>query len=194
MLSHGLLADASFHRALLAIDVELAAETKAKGCVCGGKLHVANYPRDPRGLPDDLKWGKRFSFCCAREDCRRRATPTSVRFLDRRVYTGVAVVLAAVLAQGVSGPRLRMLRGRIRVKRRTLERWRRWWREIMPRTDFWSQLRGRFDRPVEEAELPASLLARIGGTDEADRLQRLLNLLRPLSHSELMRQRFTRAA
>jgi transposase-like protein len=117
-----------------------------------------------------------------------------VRFLDRRVYTGVIVVLAAALAQGVTGRRLAKLRAELGVDRRTLERWRRWWRESVPRTDFWSELRGRLDLPVATNELPSSLLERVVGADDAERLLRFLHLIDPLSHSALMRQRSVRVA
>jgi hypothetical protein len=40
---------------------------------------------------------RRFSLCCGREGCRRRATPPSVRFLGRRVYVGAVVIVASVL-------------------------------------------------------------------------------------------------
>lgn len=112
-MSHRLLADASFHGLLLSIDADLAAEARSGGCgVCGGRLHVADYPRKPRGHPAGLgaEWSRRHHFCCASEDCRRRLTPRSVRFLDARVYTGVTVVLAAALAQGLTARRLAKLR------------------------------------------------------------------------------------
>jgi len=196
-LSHRLLADARFHRALLSIDDELAAEAGSRGCgVCGARLHVADYPRKPRGEPPGLEeeWSRRHSFCCSADGCRKRLTPTSVRFLDGRVYTGVVVVLAAVLAQGLSGKRLKILRESVGVDRRTLERWRRWWTEELPRTELWSELRGRFDRPVLEGGLPTSLLERVQGADEEERLLRLLRLLEPISHSACMRSRFARVA
>lgn len=196
-LSHRLLADASFHRALLSIDGELAAEARSRGCgVCGGRLHVADYPRKPRGEPPGLgeEWARRHSFCCSADACRKRMTPPSVRFLDRRLYTGVVVVLAAVLAQGLSGRRLRVLRESLELDRRTLDRWRSWWTEELPRTELWSELRGRFDRPVLESGLPTSLLERVRGADEKERLQRLLRLLEPISHSARMRSRFARVA
>jgi hypothetical protein len=41
---------------------------------------------------------RRFSLCCGREGCRRRATPPSIRFLGRRVYVGAAVIIASVVA------------------------------------------------------------------------------------------------
>src|SRR5258708_12280372 len=37
---------------LLSIDADLAARARAKGCAhCGGTLHNATYPGEPRGLP-----------------------------------------------------------------------------------------------------------------------------------------------
>jgi len=137
---------------------------------------------------------RRHSFCCSGRDCRKRLTPPSVRFLDRRVYLGVVVVLAVALTQGVSGRRARTLRREIGVDRRTLGRWREWWQKEVPRSDYWAELRGRLDRPPDPAALPASLLERIEGCDEEQRLVRLLSLLGPLSHSPPMRARFARVA
>jgi transposase-like protein len=196
-LSHRLLADARFHRALFSIDADLAAQARSGGCgECGGPLHAADYPRKPRGEPAGLgaEWARRHSFCCGADDCRRRLTPTSVRFLDRRVYTGVMVVLAAVLAQGLSARRVARLRSELGVDRSTLDRWRRWWREDVPQTGFWIELRGRLDRPVLARDLPASLLERVEGASEEERLLRFLHLVAPLSHSALMRARSARVA
>jgi hypothetical protein len=78
------------------VDEKLAEKTKAKGCLhCGGKLDVANYPRKPRGLeyPDGL-CDKRLSFCCRRDGCRKRLTPLSVRFMGRKVYLGIIILLS----------------------------------------------------------------------------------------------------
>ena len=194
---HRLLVDARFHRQLLVIDEDLAAGARASGCsVCGGALHSANYPRQPRGGPEEPagESDPRHSFCCAARDCRKRRTPTSVRFLDRRLYLSVVVVLAAVLAQGLSKSRTRTLCGELGVDRRTLARWQEWWQEEVPRTDFWTELRGRLDRPPDPSALPTSLLERIEGKDEEERLLCLLRLIEPLSQSVLMRRRFARAA
>ncbi len=63
---------------LFAADQDLAANAQAAGCpACGGRLHRARYPRKPRAGPPDLgpEYDWRFSFCCAAEGCRRRATP-----------------------------------------------------------------------------------------------------------------------
>lgn len=196
-MCHRLLGDASFHRQLLVIDADLAAEAQSKRCsVCNGVLHAASYPRKPRGVPEELGAGsdRRHSFCCGSRDCRKRLTPPSVRFLDRRVYTSVVVVLVAAMVHGVSAKRARTLGAELGVDARTLERWRRWWQEAVPRTDFWVELRGRLDRPVDPACLPCALLERIGGESEEERVLGLLRLIAPLSHSALMRRRFVRAA
>ncbi len=66
------------------------------------------YPRKPRGVARrvvDDSIGTRLSFCCAREGCRRRHTPASVRFLCRRVFLGAVVVLVTALSSGLTGKR-----------------------------------------------------------------------------------------
>ena len=54
MIGRELLHSGSFWSFLLSIDKDLAECTRQKGCSCGGRLHCANYPRSPRGGPDDL--------------------------------------------------------------------------------------------------------------------------------------------
>jgi hypothetical protein len=130
----------------------------------------------------DPKYSLRFSFCCEREGCRRRRTPPSVRFLGRRVYLGAVVVLIAALAEGATPRRLRQLRQLAGdVSRRTVERWRRWWRETFPQTRFWGECRGRLASPIETERLPASLLERMAGADASARLIALLRLLMPIT-------------
>ena len=41
------LNDSKFWDFLLRLDVDLADETRALGCACGGALHQADYPRKP---------------------------------------------------------------------------------------------------------------------------------------------------
>ena len=44
--------DPSIFRFLTQINTELAAETRRAGCQsCPGRLHVADFPRKPRGCP-----------------------------------------------------------------------------------------------------------------------------------------------
>lgn len=196
-MCHRVLRDARFHRQLLLIDADLAAQAQSAGCsICQGVLHAASYPRKPRGVPAEVgaEFDRRHSFCCGSRDCRKRLTPTSVRFLDRRIYTSVVIVLAAVMVSGMRRRRIRALSAELGVDARTLERWREWWRDTVPRSDFWTELRGRLDRPLDGADLPGALLERIEGEDEGQRVLGLLHLLAPLSHSELMRRRLARAA
>jgi hypothetical protein len=70
-----IFSNANFPDALLALDRELARETKQRGCPrCEGVLDVANYPRKPRGGPFALRdeHSRRLSLCCRREGCRKR--------------------------------------------------------------------------------------------------------------------------
>jgi hypothetical protein len=179
-----LLQDRTFYEMLARFDEDLAAEVHAQGCPCGGRLHRASYPRKPRGGPADLgpAYDRRHSFCCDREGCRRRATPASLRFLGRRVYLGVVVVLVSIMAHGLLPARLAKLRealgGSLSV--RTLKRWRTWWGEVFPRSLFWTQARGRFAPPVDLARMPAALLHRFRGPTLAVRVRLLLAFLAPL--------------
>ena len=163
---HKILRDASFYSALLRIDLDLAAATRALGCRCGGRLHSARYPRKPRGGPEDLgsEHERRLSFCCAEDGCRSRSTPPSVRFLGRRVYFCVVVLLLTVMCHGVTERRAAALREELGVNRRTLERWRTWWREAFVASAFWRTVRGRFAPELEVGALPGSLLERFGAT------------------------------
>ena len=115
-----LFADERLYDYLLVLDRELSERARCAGCPqCGGRLHSASYPRKPRGGPrglGDAAHARRFSLCCAR--CRKRVTPPSVRFLGRRVYTGVALVLACV--RKLNAARCRELKALLGVDRRTL--------------------------------------------------------------------------
>jgi hypothetical protein len=102
------LADQQLHQLLEKADADLAEEARAEGCCyCGGKLHRADYERKARGVPE---WNKRYSFCCDEDDCRRRRTPESLRFLGRRVYAGLIVVLVSAMTHGLKPERVRRIR------------------------------------------------------------------------------------
>lgn len=178
-----LLSDPTFFSLLFRFDQDLAAAAQTKGCGCGGALHVANYARKPRGGPEGLPaaFGLRLSFCCAEEGCRKRATPPSVRFLGRRVYLMAVVVLVTAMCHGVNRKREAKFRALVGLSLRTLERWRRWWREAFPQTRFWRGVRGRFSPPVETETLPSSLLSRFREHKESAGLVQLLAFLAPLT-------------
>ena len=78
-----------------------------------------------------------------------------MRFLGRRVYVGAIVVLIAILRHGVTEARMERLSEVVSVDRRTVERWRRWWRDRFTATSFWQIARARFMPPVEHDSLPA---------------------------------------
>jgi hypothetical protein len=87
------LQDVRFHELLLRFDQDLAAAVRAGGCAsCQAVLHSARYARKPRGVPEGLgpQYCQCLSLCCARDGCRQRATPPSLRFLGRKVYLGGA--------------------------------------------------------------------------------------------------------
>ena len=184
-MSYSLLGDARLYELLSLVDQEFAAESQAAGCrVCGGRLHSARYPRKPKvcGGPDDSRpsaW--RFSFCCAREGCRRRTTPPSVRYLGRRVYLGAVVVLGTAMQAGITPARAQHLHDLLGMSQRTLHRWRRWWRTTFPTTAFWRATQGFFTPLVRNDTLPASLLERFRGPDAGLQLLRLLRFLGPLT-------------
>ena len=190
-LLHELLRDARFYVVLLQIDRDLAARERVGGCEhCGGRLYVANYGRKPRGagvvLPAEYE--RRLSLCCGMEGCRKRRTPPSVRFLGRRVYLGAVVVLVTALCDGLTKKRAARLQELLGpgASIRTMDRWRRWWRETFSTSPFWTSLRGRLARPVDITSLPSSLLACFaGGVEPA--LVGLLRLLAPITTSPGLR-------
>lgn len=164
---------------LLAIDHELASQARGAGCPrCAGRLDSATYPRKPRGGAAHLgvAHARRLSFCCA--VCDKRVTPPSVRFLGRRVYFGAVVVLAC--AKALTAHRVKTLSSELGVDRRTLRRWRRWWREQFVHSPLWRIERGRFSPAPAHERLPGSLLERFTGTLE-QQLVALLKFLSPLT-------------
>lgn len=178
---------AKFLAFLLRIDAELADEAREKGCSCGGVLHCANYPRKPRGGPERLDLDPdaslRFSFCCAKDGCRQRMTPSSVRFLGPKLYLGAVVILACAMRQGPSPIAARKLHELVGVDRHTLVRWQVWWREMFATSLFFKGAAGRFKSPVDHDLLPLSLLERFRRPTERKRLVRFLRFIAPITTS-----------
>ena len=165
-----LLQELRFYLRLQQHDDDRAAEARAAGCDCGGRLHSARYRRKPRGGPTGIggDYGRRWSFCCAEEGCRRRVTPPSVRFLGRKVYLGAVVVVLAALRQTASALRLASVRKYVGVSWRTLRRWAAWWRESFAGSRFWKAAQGLLAPPAPAAAtLPAALISVFSGDEEA---------------------------
>ena len=154
-----------FFEALFVCDEAIAEQVAAAGCRhCGGPLYQSNYERKPRGAwiaGAGEAFSLRHSLCCGREGCRRRALPPSLRFLGRRVYLEVVVVLASAVVQLSSS--LRRARALTGVPGWTLRRWADWWTEAFPASRTWQEIRAAFaPPPPDEGRLPMSLLERLG--------------------------------
>ena len=86
--------------------------------------------------------------------------------------------------------RVKKLRKELGVDRRTLQRWRRWWTEKVPRTIWWREVRGEIAGELVTDELPHSLFERFVG-DGRGKLLGLLRLMGPLTQSERMSRRYS---
>ena len=104
----------------------------------------------------------------------------SVRFLGRRVYLALVVVLRSSRHAG-STSGAAALADEVAVPLRTLERWRLWWTEAFVVTPLWLAGCGAFMPPVDTGALPASLLERFVAADPSTRLIGLLRWLLPLT-------------
>lgn len=104
-----------------------------------------------------------------------------MRFLGRKVYAGAVVVLATALQHGPSKKSVTALSSLLGITRRTLVRWRRWWSTAFATSRFWTSLRGRFVPVIDEAAIPASLLSRMLGIDDAEQLIALLRVVAPVT-------------
>lgn len=102
----------------------------------------------------------------------------SVRFLGRRVYLGLIVVLMSVRRTTLSATAAQLIET-LGIPERTIARWRNWWLQVFPATTLWQAACARFMPPVQTAALPASLITRFGAPP--DSMMRLLAFLTPLS-------------
>ncbi len=169
------------------------------GCShCGGPLHRGDYPRKPRGgllAAGGELFSRRLSLCCGWEGCRRRATPPSVRFLGRRVYLGVAMILAGMASRALG--RAGAVKRTTGIPARTVQRWRTWWQTRFPESRLFQAERGRFLPPLGIAELPVSLVERFGpaGGDLVEAVVRTLGFMAPLTTASVLDgSRFVRLA
>lgn len=178
---HTLLKSPRFFSLLIQIDADIANQMHRTICpLCAaGVLHRANYPRKPKACPQEVlhDYQSRWSFCC--HLCRRRSTPMSVRFLGRRVYVALAVVVLAAKRNRINAAITAVVET-LGVPERTVARWRQWWLQRFACTALWQEMNARFMPPVQIVDLPRSLMDRFTGvTHEA--MLRLLTFLSPLS-------------
>ena len=115
-----------------------------------------------------------------REGCRERKTPPSLRFLGRRVYLATMVVLISTMLHGATAPRMTELSQRLGVSRRTVARWREWWRSTFTQSRFWQAARAAFMPPLDPKRLPACLLERFAGSG-GEPLLAMLRFLTPIT-------------
>jgi hypothetical protein len=113
---------------------------------CGGALHSARYSARPEvcrpGSTDRRIAGGPASAAVDR--CRQCNTPPSLRFLCRRVYLATMMVLISAMLHGATPPRVARLSQLLGVCRRTLARWREWWRTAFVQSRFWQAARATF--------------------------------------------------
>lgn len=141
----------NFFQQQLQTDRKVVEQARERGCPCGGRLHRADYPRKPRGVPDGCERyvDRRFSLCCATPGCRRRCTPPSVRFMGRRVYLAAVILMACASFADVDATE---------IPTRTRRRWRTYFTSQMVESASWQEIRGYLRHPVDERTLPGSLL------------------------------------
>jgi hypothetical protein len=184
-MSQNFLFNATFHLLLNTIDQELTFETQQKGCLyCGGKLHQADYPRSPLGLPAQFRdtYEERYSLCCS--ICRRRSTPSSVRFFGRRWFPAPLLVLISALMRGANERRRLQVKQYFgfTVSQSTWKRWHQWWCEAFMTTPFWQQVKGLLPPipKILQGPFPRVLLDMFQGKFE-ERMCLLLKFLMPLT-------------
>lgn len=145
-MSQNFIYKSSFHELLVTIDQEFACNLLKNGCLfCGGKLHQADYPRSPMGMPLAFRdhYTQRISFCCA--FCRRRTTPPSVRFFGRRWYPAPIHIFISIMTCGINKRRIALIDKHfgITVRESTWRRWRQWFSSEFVVTTCWQTAKGR---------------------------------------------------
>ena len=173
------------HGVLLALDERAAERVRVSGCThCGARLDVANYPRKVRGLSAEGEtagaYEIRFSLCCSRDGCRHRATPPSVRFLGRKVYVALAMLLVSTGRAADTGSPPAIAVTRDAPSWATRRRYRRWWAVEFFATPWFAEMAGRFAEPLDVVDAAASLLDHFMGSLR-ERAVGLLRLVSPLS-------------
>jgi hypothetical protein len=181
---NSLINDPKLYEILLQIDKDLAAQTKEKGCPhCGGVLHSACYPRKLKGasVSTDNKKLTRFSFCCDTDGCRIRITPHSVRFLGRKRYLSVSVILLSAIHQGLSQRRTEEMSKLLGISLKTLSRWQTWWQDTFSHSKCWLYRKSFIVPPVNPTYLCRELVERFCAQYDSAGMVELLWFISPLN-------------
>ncbi|MEN8250723.1 MAG: hypothetical protein ABFS32_17450 [Bacteroidota bacterium] len=177
-----MLTDARFHNSLFDLDRLIAEQVRQKQCrLCHGNLHQSHFLRKPRGLPEDINpdYSIRFSYCCGTEGCRKRFTAPSMRFLSRKVYSSIVIILIFLLKPETDESRIEKINTLLgtTLSIETLRRWRHFWIKDVPQTHAWKRLS--LHRSHSQ-ELPVSLLMLFEQSGE-QALKMGLKLILPLT-------------
>ena len=81
-----------------------------------------------------------------------------MRFLGRKVFLGVIVVLISAMEHGLTPKRRKQLIEDLDLYPKTISHWRKWWREIFPVSRCWRAEKGNFMPPIEPDDLPGALV------------------------------------
>jgi hypothetical protein len=184
-----------FFSRLMQQDEAIARQVAGADCPeCGGPLHRADYDRKPRGgviARAGEEFVRRFSLCCGREGCRKRATPPSLRFLGRRVYLGAVVLVVSIAAQALATAAA--IKATTGVPARTAGRWLGWWRGPFLDSAVFVWLRARLVG-VAAGDVPTSIVERLEGS-VLEKVGTMLELLAPLTTGSVRDgSRFLRSA
>jgi hypothetical protein len=106
----------------------------------------------------------------------------SVRFLGRKVYGGIVVVLVSAMMHGLREDRVKRLRQVLGMDRRTLQHWREWWTRTFTQGRLWRAAQGRFRHPIVEERLPLGLVEAFGA-QQRNGLVNLMKFLSPITTS-----------
>lgn len=152
--------ESSFYFFLLKIDQDTLHKVKEKRCpYCNSSLDMAHFLRKPRGFPPGNfpnEFCIRYSLCCRKEGCRKRISPPSVRFLGRKVYLMIFILFTS----SISRKYFRIIQKETGLSSHSLTRWRNFWKNEFLKTSFWKHAKARFMPPINEDQLPGSLLRR----------------------------------
>lgn len=160
MLSE-LLKNKSLFYHLYTIDKDIAEQYRQMPCpYCGGPLYFANYIRKPRGEPEGVpeECFTRFSLCCGNEGCRHRVMPPSCRFMGRKVYWHIVILVIISNWQNKKNLNIFKVSKLFDVSRNTITRWITFYQDIFPSSPQWQMIRGQVSVFIKNNKLPANLI------------------------------------